>query len=209
VTSEMLGGLDRADSLAMLVAHQLEAIDAWNVARELRQALCEAPPGMTREARLDAARRLDVLRRVHEAMLARTSDFLARRPGPLQWPLQRRAVVAHRQEWFVNQLTGALREHGITAVAATDNGADALGLVVAEQPDLLLVEEKLAMLSGLELVAEAAVFAPQTVVAAQVRNNDDVADMLDAGAALAFARQMPPVEVAKALAEMINGVAAD
>jgi CheY-like chemotaxis protein len=208
VTSEMLGGRDRADSPATLVARQVEAIDAWNVAREQRQALYEAPRGVAREARLDAARRLDVLRRVHEAMLARTGDFLARRPGPLQWPLPRRAVIAHRQEWFVNQLNTALREHGITAVAATDNGADALGIVVAEQPDLLLVEDKLVMLSGIELVAESAIFAPHTVVAAQVRSNDDIASMLDAGAGLAFARQLPPADVAKALAEMVNGPAA-
>ncbi len=141
-------------------------------------------------------------------MLARTGDFLARHPGPLRWPLPRRAVVAHRQEWFVSQTTAALREHGITAVAATDNGADALGFVVAEQPDLLLVEDKLVMLSGIELVAEAAIFAPHTIVAAQVRNNDDVASMLDAGARLAFARQVPPADMAKALAEMLSGTAA-
>jgi CheY-like chemotaxis protein len=208
VTSELHRGVLRSDSLAMLVTRQVEAIDAWNVAREQRQALYETPRGGTREARLDAARRLDVLRRVHEAMLARTGDFLARHPGPLQWPLPRRAVVAHRQEWFVNQTTAALREHGITAVAATDNGADALGFVVAEQPDLLLVEDKLVMLSGIELVAEAAIFAPHTIVAAQVRNNDDVASMLDAGARLAFARQVPPADMAKALAEMVSGTAA-
>ncbi len=77
--------------------------------------------------------------------------------------------------------------------------------MVAEQPDLLLVEDKLVMLSGLELVAEAAVFAPQTLVAAQVRNNEDVARMLDAGAWHAFARQVPPADIADALAEMISG----
>jgi CheY-like chemotaxis protein len=208
MTPDTHGGMNRADSLAMLVARQVEAIDAWNLAREQREALQNAPQALTREARLDAARRLDVLRRVQQAMLTRTAEFLARQPEPFMWPLPRRAVVAHRQAWFINQLTAALREHAITVVAATDNGADALGFSVAEQPDLLFVEDKLAMLSGLELTAEARIFAAQTLVAAQARDNNDVARMLDAGARHAFARQVPPADIADALAEMVSGTAA-
>ncbi len=207
--SETLGEVDRVDSLATLVVRQVEAIDAWNVAREQREAMYQTAPNVSREICLDAARRLDVLRRVHEAMLARTGEFLARQPASILSPLPRRAAIAHRQEWFVNQLTEALREHGITVVAATDNGADALGAVVAEQPDVLLVEDKVAMMTGAESVAEAALFAPHTLVAAQVRDNDGVGRMLNAGAWNAFARQVPPAEIADALAQMISGTAAD
>jgi CheY-like chemotaxis protein len=208
MTTDTLGGTERPDSLAILVARQVEAIDAWNLAREQRQDLHAAAQGLTREARLDVARRLDVLRRVQQAMLTRTADFLARQPGPLPWPLPRRAVIAHRQEWFVSQLSAALSEHGIGVVAASDNGADALGFVIAEQPDLLFVQGKLAMFTGLELAAETKIFAPHTIVAAQASNNDDVARMLDAGVRHAFARQVPPADVAGALAEMVSGTAA-
>ncbi len=117
-------------------------------------------------------------------------------------------MIAHRQEWFVNQVTQALEKHSITVIAATDNGAEALGTVVAEQPDILLVEDKLAMITGAELVAEAALFAPHAVVAAQVRDNDGVGRMLNAGARNAFARQVPPTDVADTLAEMVSGTAA-
>jgi CheY-like chemotaxis protein len=208
VTSETLGEVDGVGSLAMLVARQIEAIDAWNVAREQREAMYEAPPSVSRELRLDFARRLDVLHRVHEAMLSRAAESLAHQPCPILSPLPRRALIAHRQEWFVNQLTEALREHGITVVAATNNGADALGFVVAEQPDVLLVEDKLSMLTGAELVAKAAIFAPHTIVAAHVRDNAGVGHMLNAGARNAFARQVPPADIADALARMVHGAAA-
>ncbi len=208
MTTHTLGGTDRPDGLAMLVARQVEAIDAWNLAREQRQDLHKAAQGLTREDRLNAARRLDVLWRVQQAILARAAEFLAREPEPLAWPLPRRAVIAHRQEWFVNQLSAALSEHAIRVVAATDNGADALGFVIAEQPDLLFVEDKLAMFTGLELTAETHLFAANTIVAAQASNNDDVARMLDAEARHAFARQVPPADIADALAEIVSGTAA-
>jgi CheY-like chemotaxis protein len=207
VTSESVEEVSRANSLAMLVVRQVEAIDAWNVALEHREAAYDAH-GATREGRLDVARRLDVLRRTHAAIIARTGEYLARQPDPILWPLAPRAVIAHRQEWFVSKLTQVLRERGIAVVAATDNGADALGYVIAEQPDLLLVVDQLAMLSGAELVAEAALFAPHTLVAVQVRDNDGVGRMLNAGARNAFARQVPPADIADALAELISGTVA-
>ncbi len=52
-------------------------------------------------------------------------------------------------------------------VASSGNGADAVGTVVAEQPDLLLVEDLLAMVPGELVVREAARFSPSTVVRAQ------------------------------------------
>jgi CheY-like chemotaxis protein len=207
VTVKTLQEMGRS-SLAMLVARQVEAMDAWNAARAKREAMYTAQTGASREARLDWARRLDALHRAHDAMLARTADFLACQGDLILTPLPRRAVVAHRQEWFVRQVTEGLREHGITVLAATENGADALGMVVAEQPDLLLVEDKLAMLSGAELVAEAALFAPHTIVAVQVPDSDGVCRMLDAGARNAFARQVPPADIADTLAQMLRTSAA-
>jgi CheY-like chemotaxis protein len=205
MTSKPLPGLSRDDSLAMLVQRQVEAMDAWNVARTQREATYTAQPGVSREARLDFARRLDAVHCAHEAMLVHAGDFLARQGGPLLSPLPQRAVIAHRQEWFIRQLTDGLLEHGITVVAATNNGAEALGVVVAEQPDVLLVEDRLTMLSGAELVAEAALFAPYTIVAAQVRDNDGVGRLLNAGARTAFVRQVAPADIADALAEMVSG----
>ncbi|MBW3611859.1 MAG: hypothetical protein KY438_10085, partial [Actinobacteria bacterium] len=69
---------------------------------------------------------------------------------------------------------------GVRVVARLDNGADALGVVVAEQPDLVLVEESLAMLPGQEVVREIRQFSPHTLVVAQVAYGDRAGQMLDA-----------------------------
>ena len=190
-------------TLAALVMRQVEAIDAWIAAREKRTDVRSASAA-TRESRMDLARRLDVLRRVDAAMRDRTGQFLAREPDVLMYPLPTRAVVAHRHEWFVDKMTEGLRERGVQVVGVTENGADALGLVIAEQPELLFVEQKLAMLTGQELAAEAALFAPATLIAAQVERSDDIASMIDAGARAAWTRQTPPGDIAAALADLLR-----
>ena len=57
----------------------------------------------------------------------------------------------HRQAWFRGKVASGLQAGGVAVEADLENGADALGAVVAEQPDFLLVEDKLPMVSGLDL----------------------------------------------------------
>lgn len=52
---------------------------------------------------------------------------------PFEVPAAPRAVVAHHHEWFVDKVSEGLRDAGVHVVGSTDNGADALGMVVAEQ----------------------------------------------------------------------------
>jgi CheY-like chemotaxis protein len=194
--------MSHGNSLAGLLVRQLEAIDAWNAARAQRQRALSSPE-LSREGRLDAVRRRDVLSHAHEAVLARASQAL----NEDRWPppgTSTTAVIAHRQEWFIAKLSAALVERGVHVIAAVDDGATALGIVVVEQPDLLLAEDHLSMLSGLELVAEAALFAPSTITAGQVAHGDRIGVMLDAGAKTAFARQVPPVEVADQLLSLVQ-----
>jgi CheY-like chemotaxis protein len=61
-----------------------------------------------------------------------------------------------------------------------DNGADAVGVVAAEQPDLLLVEDRLPMVSGEQVIAGVRTFSPNTLIAAQVAYSDRVGALLDA-----------------------------
>jgi CheY-like chemotaxis protein len=200
--------VDKADrtshgrSLAGLLVRQVEAIDAWNAALAQRQrALSTAE--LSRKDRLDAVRRRDVLNHAHEAVLVRARQAL----NEDRWPpagTSTTAVIAHRQEWFSAKLRAALVERGVHVVAAVDDGATALGIVVVEQPDLLLVEDQLPMLSGQELVEEAALFAPSTITAGQVAHGDRVGLMLEAGARTAFARQVPPVDVADQLLSLVQ-----
>lgn len=189
-----------------LLCRQLEAIDSWNRARSRRQeALEEAGP--SREARLDAARQLAALDRAHAALLALLDEALAVDPYPLRSGTGCRAVLVHRQEWFVGTMTAALAQLGVTVVAALGNGADAVGVLVGEQPDLLLVEESLPMLTGQQVVAEAVRFSPGTVLVAQVSSADRIGDFLEAGVRAAVTRQVPPADVAQQMHALVRGSA--
>lgn len=189
-----------------LLRRQLRGIDAWNTARCQRQRLL-AVAGPSREARWDADRRLEVLDRAHQALVMRLDAALAADPWPLPSGTGRRAVLVHRQEWFVQKMTAALTGLGVTVVAVCDNGADAVGILVGEQPDLALVEESLPMLTGQQVVAEAVRFAPATMLVAQVRHGDRIGDFLDAGARTAVTRQVPPADVAQQMSALLSGTA--
>lgn len=186
----------------VVLLRQVEALDHWNIARHQRERLLTAG-GRSREEQLDSVRRLQVLHRVHGAVLERTGEFLAHAGAPLGASSAPRALIAHRQEWVVSKLSESLAAQGVTVVGVTANGADALGLTVAEQPELLFCGDTLAMMTPAELMAEAALFAPHTSLAAQVAHGDLVGELLDAGAHTVVTRQVPPEDVAATLASLL------
>ena len=186
-----------------VAARQLRAIDAFNAARQAA-AQAAAAASRSREMRMDASRALEVLRRQHEALIARADEQLRLSGDLLHGFAARRAVVAHRNEWFTGTLSRLLEGGGVEVVARLDNGADAVGVAVAEQPDLLLVEDTLAMLSGEQVVREVRQFCPETLVAAQVAGSDRVGALLEAGAATVFTRRIPPADVADDLLRLVT-----
>ncbi len=119
-----------------------------------------------------------------------------------------RAVVAHRSVWFTEKVVSALFECGVDVVARSENGAQAVGIAVAEQPDLLLVEDALPMMAGEAVVREVLALAPGILVAAQVAHDDGVSRMLEAGARAAYARRVPPCDVATGVVGLLVGVGA-
>ena len=88
-------------------------------------------------------------------------------------------------------------------VARLDNGADAVGLSVAEQPDLLLVEDALAMVPGEQVVRDVRRFCPHTVVAAQASHSGRIGPLLEAGATTVFSRQVSGPDVARAMLRLL------
>ena len=148
---------------------------------------------------MDAARRLEVLRREHDALVARAHEQLRSSGSLLHGSAERRVVIAHRSEWFVSKVAAVLEDHGLAVVARLDNGADVVGLAVAEQPDLVLVEDTLAMVPGEQVVREVREFCPGTILAAQVPYADRIGPLLEAGAATVFTRSVPPKDVAAGL----------
>lgn len=185
-----------------LARQQLAAIDSWHDARRATQEAAQHTTA-SREARMDLARRLDVVRAEHRALVERTDVQLRSSAELLQRTTTRRAIVVHRSSWFMDKVAADLRERRIEVVAMLTNGAEAVGAVVAEQPDLLLVEDSLPMMSGEDVVREVRAFAPLTGIGAQVAYDNRIAALLEAGAHSACTRRVPPADVAAALAGLL------
>lgn len=187
-----------------LTRMQLEAVHAWHEARRVAERAAEVRTA-SREARMDLARRMDVLREQHRAIVARTEQHLDASVHLLARTVDSRAVIVHRNAWFSEKLGAELEDHGVEVVAALENGAHGVGLAVAEQPDILLVEDTLPMLPGEEVVREVRRFSPSTLVVAHVAYEDRIAALLDAGARAAFTRRVPPADVARDVLALLDG----
>lgn len=187
-----------------LLKAQLAAVDAWNVAR--RAAEAEAAPGtLSREMRLDLSRRTEARRREHAALVARAEQHLRESGGALSDAARRRAVLAHRNAWLRDNVATRLQDLGVDVVGAFEDGADAAGTVVVEQPDLVLVEDRLPTVSGLELVQRIRAFSPSTVIGVQCLDEGAVPTFVRAGAAPVFTRRVPPAAIAEHLAGRLAG----
>jgi CheY-like chemotaxis protein len=173
------------------------AIAAFNRARhETESALAGAT--QSRETHMDAARRLEVLKREHAAITARSrlrARARAEAPGRLEAPT---AVVAHRHPWFSEKVVELLRREDVDVVEDhLDNGADAVGVAVAEQPDLVMVEDGLLMMPGEEVVREMRRFCERTLIAARADGPDRRAALLAAGADTVTTRGATPLEAVR------------
>ena len=187
-----------------LMTAQLRAIDAWNAAQRAGEAAADAV-GLTREMRLDLTRRMDARRREQQALLRRADEQLRRSGEALEGRPRVRAVLAHRNGWLRDKVAARLEEHGVAAVGVLEDGADAAGTLVVEQPDLLLLEDRLPTLSGIQVVRRAREFAPLTVVGVQVLDSGEIPTLVNAGAQAVFTRRIPPVDIADQLVGCLTG----
>jgi CheY-like chemotaxis protein len=181
---------------------QLAGISAWLQARaDSELQLVEAG---SREMRLDRARRLDVMRRQHCGLVQATERQLRESGSPLRSTTAPRVVIVHRNDWFKDKVSSGLREGGIHIVAELVNGAEAVGLVVAEQPDVLLVEDKLPMLGALDVLAEVRRFAPKTRVVVQVGTDSQIGAFLETGPCTVFTRRIPPADIVDGILDLLS-----
>ena len=186
-----------------LLDDQLHAIEAWHRARRLAAETAELR-GMTREMRLDLNRRQQARRREQEALLARAAQQLSLGSELLASSRRPRAVLVHRREWVRNRVAEELEVSGVRVVALLDNGADAVGLTVVEQPDLLLVEDALPMRSGPEVIREISAYSQRTRIAAHVDGDRTAAGVRDAGAEAVLPRLAAPAEIAQGLLALVG-----
>lgn len=172
-----------------VLCRQVEAIDAWHARRRRQQAIA-ASMGDSREVRIDRSWRADVLRREHSAIVEHCDAHL-RWSCDAVWQGRAHAVVVHRHTWAGERLASALERRGVHVVAVLDNGADAVGAVVVEQPELVVLSEVLPMVSSLEVVREVRALAPETMAAVLVEHGSSARELAEAGAALTLPQATP------------------
>ena len=189
-----------------LMTAQLDAVDAWHRARRVADAAAESRSA-TRESRLDLSRRMSARRREQEALLTRAEQQLRDSGQVLAGRAPIRAVLAHRNAWLRDAVAERLTVAGVEVVGLFEDGADAAGTLVIEQPDLLLVEDRLPTLTGVEVVRRARKFSPLTLVGAQALDGAGVQALVDAGAQAVFTRRVPPAEIADQLLSRVRSSA--
>jgi CheY-like chemotaxis protein len=178
-------------------ARQRAAVAAWTRQAELLTELTAAET-TSREDRMDAQRRLDGLRRTQEALQARARTVHAPQED------RPRAVLVHRNAWVRDKLTLHLAELGVQVLAEAEDGAEGLGIAIAEQPDVVLLEDRLPSLPAVELVAGVREYVPEALVAAHVEHKEDVPALVEAGASAVFSRRVPPEVIADELAGLLE-----
>jgi hypothetical protein len=183
-----------------LAARQLRAIAAFHHARAIA-AWAAAAGERSRAMREQDARRLEILRRKHEAVIDRAHEQLrssgVRRP-PLCWRV--RVVVADRRP--DDELLVPLDRHGVDVLARVANGADAVGITLVEQPDVVVLSAPLDLVPADEVVRDVRRYSPETTIFAVTGTEDEARACAGAGATVVL-----PEELASgALVQRIVGV---
>lgn len=184
----------RARSEADLITAQLRGIEAFHRRPALAPGAPE--PHGSREQRLDETRRLDVADRERRALLAR-AEAAQHNEYPFGKARSARAVLAHRNAWLRDKLAAALRASNVVVVLGTDDGAEACAAIAFEQPDIVIVEDRLPILSGVEVIRRAVTFAPGVLIAAHSADQTGMPALREAGARAVFSRRIPPHDIAQ------------
>lgn len=179
-----------------LLRDQLSGIDSW--ARQDR--LQQSPAGLP----ADVERRTRARQRERTAVLARAARQLEGSVELLGQGCRASALLVHRDPWLRGRLAEHLEAQGVAVLAQLDDGADAVGVLVVEQPDLLLVEPLLPHLSGLEVLRRAQQHAPGTLTTAQVTDAGEGDRYLSAGAGAVCLREVGPEGLAAQLLALLH-----
>lgn len=182
---------------------QLTGIEMWHNAQRAREDACRVR-GPLRDQRVEVARREQAMSRQVEALRRRTEQSLAASREVLA-PDRPRLLVAQRQAWTRAALCSALS--GLRAeahIAQASDGAEAVGIAIADQPHVLLIDDRLPLMNADEVIPAVREFSPGTLVAVQVSNRQEVAAALEAGAGYAFVRT-GALDTARTVLDLLDG----
>ncbi len=200
MTHRMTAVLPLRDA-AQLVRDRQEGLAAWRADVEAKLAL-EVPAGVDRAQQVDARRQHAALERVHTAVTECLGHRMRIVPGGDR-DEHPRAVVAHRSDWLRARLAEEFADLGVDVVGEGEDGAEAVAMTVVEQPDLLLIEDRLPWLTGVEVVQAVREFAPRTAVAVQLEDAAGADALVAAGASAVFSRSVQPAQVCLACIDLL------
>jgi hypothetical protein len=154
----------------------------------------------SREQDRDHRLREEVVLRQLEAAVERTRVRMAQTgEAPMDLEVPARALVAHSRGWVVDRAATCFEALGFEVVGRTDNGADAVGIAAAEQPDVALLGDTLVMERCEEVVWDIRAVSPATLIGVHGSDQAHLAALLDQGADLMFGASVPPEAMAKDL----------
>jgi CheY-like chemotaxis protein len=196
---------DDPEGLARLgerVGAQISAMRAWSRHAEATKR-APASAVVVREHRADARARRESLLRTQQAMVDRTS-----RPVDDTFDLfmsgKALALVVHPSAWMRGKLWQGLTDLGLEVLATCADGAEGLGIAIVEQPDLVLLDDRISSSTGLELLGDLRTYS-HAMVAAQVEDERQMGAMLDGGASAVFSRRVPPAVMVEAVSALVSG----
>lgn len=178
---------------------QARGLEAWRSELARRLSVDPSTAG-DREMQMDARRQLAGWQRTRvavQACLARQSR------GATTYTAEPRVVLVHRNPWMRSQLSKELVRSGLRVIGEGEDGAVAVALSIMEQPDLLVLEDRLPWVSPLDVVEVVHHFAPSTVIAVQLEGASEAPEMLVAGASAVFSREVRPAELADGCIELL------
>lgn len=184
------------------LGRQLAAMRAWNLQVDLdhRAGLVAK---VTRSGTRASRARQSSRRRTQAAVVARSNRPIDETMD-LFFGGKPLALVVHPDLDTRRQLRGRLMEIGIEVLATCPDGAEGLGIAIVEQPDLVVLDDRIASSTGLELLADLLQWST-AIVAAQVDDELVMAAMLDGGASAVFSREVSAAVMAEAVDALVRG----
>jgi hypothetical protein len=192
------GGTDELS----LATRQLQAIDAWNRARRQVETRQDSP-GSGRELRSELVNRREVLRREHQALIDRTHAQLQVSGALLRSTAPHRLVVVHQDADFTTRLTRELEGSPLVLSGSANNGAEGIGLAVAEQPDVVLLDDTAPLVPVEDVLADLRRFCPHAGLVVHVSESPRVGDLLRSGATMVLTRRVPTPQVVAHLRSLV------
>ena len=166
---------------------QLTSIEMWHNAQRARED-ARRVRGPLRDQRVEVARREQAMSRQVEALRRRTEQSLTASRQVITAGAPR-VLVAQRQSWTGAALCSALLAlRGDAYVVQAVDGAEAVGIAIADQPDLLVLDDRLPLMNADEVIPAVRQFSARTLVAVAASTRQEVTAALDAGAGYAFVR---------------------